>query len=110
MFSLAPAPPVKLYDLGQIAHIADDESDDDDDETMSRTKQRYHESQKILGKLYRAIDERKIWENDIRREVKNTSPSVWEQLFGLAVRKLEDLGVDHTFSHLFDEAKKIQTK
>lgn len=37
---------------------------DDDDETPDRNS--YYESTNLLGKLYRAIDERRIWEKDIQ--------------------------------------------
>ncbi|ATY60774.1 rna-dependent rna polymerase [Cordyceps militaris] len=76
---LAPAPPVFLYDLGQISHIAEDD-DDDDGNDMNSAKPRYHRSEKILGHLYRGIDENKIWSENIYRSIPKLSSSVWEQL------------------------------
>lgn len=64
-YSFAPAPPTRLYDLGQISHIEGPEDVDNDDEGidgMGRTTHRYHRSEKILGRLFRAIDERAIWD------------------------------------------------
>lgn len=44
------------------------ESDNEDpDEEISRPEIRYYPSQKVLGKLYRAIDEHKIFE-EIQRQ------------------------------------------
>lgn len=94
--SLAPAPPVKVYDLGQIDHIADDgidDGEDDGEDGMGRNKPRYHRSEKILGRLYRGIDEKKIWSEHIHRSIPMTGPSVWDQLKGTIRIELEPYGI-----------------
>ncbi|PHH70770.1 hypothetical protein CDD82_6927 [Ophiocordyceps australis] len=76
---MAPAPPLELYERGQIDHIGEaDEYDDDDG--LGRNKPRYHLSEKILGQLYRGVDEKMVWDHDVRRR-KNDSKgsSIWEQ-------------------------------
>ncbi|KAI6778657.1 RNA-dependent RNA polymerase [Emericellopsis cladophorae] len=81
---LAPAPPLKLYDLGQVAHIADDEGIDID----GGYRPLYHRSKKLLGRLYRNVDENKIWSHDIRREVDKEGPSVWQLLWDYVEREI----------------------
>jgi hypothetical protein len=61
----APGPHVTIEDREGIFfedskyRDPDEQGDDDDDFTTYR----YYESEKILGKLYRAIDERKIFQD-----------------------------------------------
>lgn len=61
----APGPHVKVEDTRGLSfeeiddRDPDDEVDDDDDFSSYR----YYESDKVLGKLYRAIDEREIFEH-----------------------------------------------
>ena len=85
----APGPHVRIEKQGGVDFEPPEDRDpdelgDDDDDYSSY---RYYESNKILGKLYRAIDERKIFE-----EIKNRASSqgvtsrstiindVWEQV------------------------------
>ncbi|KAM3512242.1 hypothetical protein MY11210_004089 [Beauveria gryllotalpidicola] len=104
---LAPAPPLHLYDLGQISHIAED--DDDDGNDMALAKPRYHRSEKILGHLYRGIDEAKIWSEDIHRPVPTGGPSVWAQLLGRVQAELDSWGIETYYSRHYEEAWKIRT-
>jgi hypothetical protein len=61
----APGPHVTIEKMEGIrfdmtpSRTVDDLQDDDDDDF---TNYRYYESKKVLGRLYRAIDERKIFE------------------------------------------------
>ncbi len=84
----APGPRV-LVDEG--VHVQEDSDDDPDDrdekEEESMPRLRYYESQKVLGKLYRAIDEHKIFEqiqrqsqfsNERSRSGKDAITRVWE--------------------------------
>lgn len=92
-YSLAPAPPLKIYELGQVAHMGDPEQPDEDD-ALGGAKHRYHLSEKILGKLYRAVDENKIWTEDISKSVDMTGPTIWAQLVDLVQREIEPLELD----------------
>ncbi|OAA55404.1 RNA-dependent RNA polymerase [Cordyceps fumosorosea ARSEF 2679] len=103
---LAPAPPVHLYDLGEISHILDDDDGDGDD--MGLTKPRYHRSDKILGRLYRGVDEKKIWSEDIHRTVPTGGPSVWDQLKGRVRAELAARGIATHYSLYHAEARKIR--
>ncbi|KAE9382198.1 RdRP-domain-containing protein [Stipitochalara longipes BDJ] len=64
----SPGPHVKIEDKVGITFDDPDDRDPDElgDEDDDFSHYRYYESHKILGKLYRAIDERKIFE-DIKR-------------------------------------------
>ena len=61
----APGPHVKIENKDGITFDAPDDRDPDElgDEDDDFSHYRYYESDKILGKLYRAIDERKIFED-----------------------------------------------
>jgi hypothetical protein len=58
---------------------------------MSSTKHRYYRSEKILGELYRSIDEDKIWHEDIHRdpdgENRREGESLWAQLLDVTPLK-----------------------
>lgn len=87
--SLAPAPPLKLYDIGQVEHIAEEEDEEEDDgDDMGMARHRYYASKKILGKLYRNVDESNIWHQDIRRSVQNVrseDKTLWMDIFDTGI-------------------------
>lgn len=59
----APGPRVLVENQINVLDESDDDLDDkDDNEESSMPQIRYYESPKVLGKLYRAIDEHKIFE------------------------------------------------
>ncbi|TDZ47673.1 RNA-dependent RNA polymerase 2 [Colletotrichum trifolii] len=107
---LAPAPPVVLYDRHQIDFLADNRAParDDDDDSVGPNHQ-YYKSDKILGVLYRNVDEKHIWNEDIRRVKKQDGPSVWDQFVGLMQREIEE-ATEGRVSHLTKriEAKRLQ--
>ncbi|KAI1129860.1 RdRP-domain-containing protein [Nemania abortiva] len=79
---LAPAPPANIVDKTEIrfeAPVAPSADADEDDDAGPRHK--FYRSDKILGELYRAIDEKKIWKDDIHLEVNRFGPSLWDELF-----------------------------
>jgi len=83
----APGPHVHIEKKGNIVFEDEsipDEVDDDDDELK---KYRYYESDKVLGKLYRAIDERKIFQEiqerskvDGHMDASGIIQDVWEHV------------------------------
>lgn len=115
--SFAPAPPLKLYDIGQIAHIAEDEDKEHDDgDDMGMAKHRYYESKRILGKLYRNVDESNIWQQDIRRgspDTENEYKSLWMDLFETsALRNIIEVGrsFSSNYERQLPEAWKIRNR
>ncbi|KAF5024311.1 hypothetical protein F66182_3588 [Fusarium sp. NRRL 66182] len=105
---LAMAPPVKLYDRGQLAHIADEEEDDNADDGMARFKTKYYPSEKILGHLYREVDEKKIWDEDIHRRINTAGPSVWDQLLTIVENEIVKYKLDVDWTRKSEEAWKIR--
>ncbi|PHH69909.1 hypothetical protein CDD83_5583 [Cordyceps sp. RAO-2017] len=105
---MAPAPPVKLYDLGQIDYLDEPERADEDDDGMGSARHRYHRSAKILGRLYRGVDEKKIWDRDIHRAVNTDGPSVWDQFTGRMQAELEGLGIALDYARHADDARKLR--
>ncbi|KKO98230.1 hypothetical protein THAR02_09660 [Trichoderma harzianum] len=108
---LAPAPPTRLYDRGEIDHIGDPESDGDDEDGMGINKQIYYKSQKILGELYRGVDEEKIWVHDVQRPVVANGPSPWQQLNTHVRAALKEEGYtvsDVDYTHRIDDAWKLR--
>ncbi|TXC03462.1 hypothetical protein FocTR4_00001936 [Fusarium oxysporum f. sp. cubense] len=105
---LAAAPPLKTYEKGQIAHLRDDDEDDNADDGMARYKAKYYESDKILGRLYRNVDEKKIWDEDIHRIINTAGPSVWDQLLTVVESEVNKYKLDVDWTRRSDEAWKIR--
>lgn len=78
----APAPPVTTYDLGDINFVEVDEDEDEGDDGFGRPKYRYHKSTKVLGELYRAIDEKSLWSKvtTSKTTTEKKREALWEQV------------------------------
>ncbi|KAM0351505.1 hypothetical protein ACHAPU_002509 [Fusarium lateritium] len=105
---LAMAPPLKLYDKGQLDHIMEEEEEDNADDAMSRYKTKYYPSQKVLGHLYRNVDENKIWNEDIHRSINTAGPSVWDQLLTIVENEIVKYNLDIDQTRKSEEAWKIR--
>lgn len=75
---------------------------------MGRIKPRYHRSEKILGRLYRDIDEKKIWSEDIHRNIPTDGPSVLEQLIGRVQAEFRRRGIMTNYNLYYEQARKIR--
>lgn len=106
---LATAPPLKVYDLDQIDHIADHDENVDEEDTMGQTKYKYYRSEKILGCLYRNVDEKKIWNEDIHRSINMDGPSVWDQLLTIVETEIVKYKLDVDWTRKSEEAWKIRS-
>ncbi|KAI0025215.1 rna-dependent rna polymerase [Xylariomycetidae sp. FL0641] len=90
---LAPAPPANVIGRNDISFelpLPNWSNQDEDDDAGPRFA--YYKSEKILGKLYRQIDERKIWRRDIHLTVNLAGPSVWDELLIHVKKTCEDIG------------------
>ena len=76
------------------------DSDDEDD----KPRYKYYRSDKILGKLYRAVDEKQIWTKDIRLEVQSGGPSFWDELRTALLRRIPAIG-QVRWEHRVEEAR-----
>ncbi|KAH9893857.1 rna-dependent rna polymerase [Xylariomycetidae sp. FL2044] len=84
---LAPVPPTRILKQTEICFDAEMYTDDqdDDDEDLGPKRYAYYESQKVLGHLYRAIDETKIWHEDVHIDRrKQQGIGVWDSLIRYA--------------------------
>ncbi|RYP01261.1 hypothetical protein DL764_006264 [Monosporascus ibericus] len=90
---LAPAPLAELKDRNEIIFDAPiiPAINDDEDDNMG-PQYHFYKSDKILGKLYRAIDEQRIWKEDIRRPKNKFGPSLWDELLLYVNEECEELG------------------
>ncbi|KAJ8129303.1 hypothetical protein O1611_g4329 [Lasiodiplodia mahajangana] len=106
---LAPAPPANIVDKTEIrfeAPVAPSaEADEDDD---AGPKHMFYKSEKILGELYRAIDEKKIWRDDIHLAVNRFGPSLWDELFMHINRECDDNLGDVNWRRALDDAHNIR--
>lgn len=105
--SLSPAPPLKTYDIGQVAHI-EESANTNNDSGMGFAKHRFYRSGKILGELYRRVDENKIWMQDISRKVDETPTTIWIQMLGLVHQRIDKLGVDIQCARQLEKALTIR--
>lgn len=64
--------------------------DDEDDNTGPNYG--YYKSEKILGKLFRAIDEKRIWRDDIRDPAAEAAGPIWKELLAYIAEDCDDLG------------------
>ncbi|KAJ8120580.1 hypothetical protein ONZ43_g2746 [Nemania bipapillata] len=87
---LAPAPPANIVDKTEIRFEApvtpSAEADEDDD---AGPRHMFYRSDKILGQLYRAIDEKKLWKEDIHLDVNRSGTSLWDELIVHITRQCE---------------------
>lgn len=89
-------------------HIVDEEEDDNVDDGMARYKTKYYHSEKMLGHLYRNVDEKKIWDEDIHRGINTAGPSVWDQLLTIVETEVVKYNLDVDWTRRSEEAWKIR--
>ncbi|KAK2610062.1 hypothetical protein N8I77_003519 [Diaporthe amygdali] len=78
---LAPGPEARVVDKSTIEldeYIIEPAADDEEDQ-YNRQRHVYYRSEKLLGYLFRAIDEQEIWQEDVRSKVPSTDgSSFWD--------------------------------
>ncbi|KAI0133352.1 RdRP-domain-containing protein [Hypoxylon sp. NC0597] len=104
---LAPAPPANIIDKTMIVLEAPRRPSLEDEDDESGPRHHYYRSDKVLGLLYRAIDEKKIWKKDIHKPVDSHGASVWEQLLVYLKKKSMELGLFNWEARL-EEARRIR--
>jgi len=78
---MSPVPPANLKDHSEIefeAQLLPPDEVDEDDRTGSRFL--FYKSERALGHLFRNIDERKIWHEDIQMFDRREGQTLWGQL------------------------------
>ncbi|KAI9369211.1 RNA dependent RNA polymerase-domain-containing protein [Aspergillus egyptiacus] len=106
---LAPGPQAYLHDKQEIKlepyYIRPNPNDDED----SGPVHRYYRSEKILGKLYRAIDEHKIWNEEIRSVTAPNPTAFWKKLIDSLTARCISLGAPVTWQHHIETARQIRS-
>lgn len=90
---LAPGPEAHVLDLSAIEldkYILEEEEED----SYSSPRHRYYRSEKILGRLYRAINEQDIWNDQIKSKVRPSGPSFWDQFLAVMQKRYETVVPD----------------
>ncbi|KAH9885923.1 rna-dependent rna polymerase [Xylariomycetidae sp. FL2044] len=90
---LAPKPIANLKDRSEIvfdAPVAPAANDDEDDD--EGPKHMYYKSDKILGELYRAIDEKKLWRRDIHLTRTAHGASLWDEILLYINKQYSEVG------------------
>ncbi|KAL2158770.1 hypothetical protein VTH06DRAFT_3961 [Thermothelomyces fergusii] len=104
---LAPVPSITVHDKSEISlddHVVREDNDSDDEDGQPRYK--YYKSDKILGQLYRAVDEGKIWSEDIRMMIQPGGPSFWVEMLAAVRRRVSAIGPVEWW-HRSDQARGI---
>ncbi|KAL2174451.1 RNA dependent RNA polymerase-domain-containing protein [Thermothelomyces heterothallicus CBS 202.75] len=90
---LAPGPSITVHDKSNISlddHVVQEDSDSEDEEGQPRYG--YYKSERIIGQLYRAVDERKIWSKDIKMIIKARGPSFWDEMLAALKQRVSEIG------------------
>ncbi|CAK7203059.1 hypothetical protein SEUCBS139899_005788 [Sporothrix eucalyptigena] len=106
---LSPGPIVQIYshkdiDLDQLM-TEEEEEDEEEKHELDAPRYRYYRSIKTLGTLYRAIDERQIWQ-DV--QVPPTNESFYKTFLGWATRECAAMGCGD-WRNRSDEALRIRS-
>lgn len=106
---LAPAPLTHIQDRSTIVFDAPNApvADEDDDDTISAPSFQYYYSEKILGRLYREIDEKKIWFENIKIPYQKPG-TVWYTLLDYIVSECKATVGDLDWKSWMPEARDIR--
>jgi hypothetical protein len=104
----APGPSITIHDKSAIdmEDYVVPQGDDEDDDDDAGPRHRYYKSDKILGQLYRAVEEQKIWAEDIRMTVQTGNLSFWGDLLSSLKVRVAGIGPVE-WRHRLDEAHRI---
>ncbi|KAL4779082.1 RNA dependent RNA polymerase-domain-containing protein [Aspergillus varians] len=107
---LAPGPLAYVHNKQDIQLEARYVHPHPDDESDSGPVHMYYQSEKVLGKLYRAIDERKIWREEIRSSsIKPDPNAVWEKVIGSLTARCMALGASVKWRHHMETARQLRS-
>lgn len=91
---LSPGPITNYHDKGKITleEYTISEEAEEEEEEGDGPRYGYYRSEKVLGQLYREIDEEKIWNENIRVAVDHNKPSFWETFIDWAIKSAATVG------------------
>jgi len=83
--------------------------DDGEDEYSEGPRYQYYPSQKLLGVLFRGVDERKIWDDEVKQKVASSDGKVfWKILIDEFLRLAKHLCGPIDWESRTDEVKRIR--
>lgn len=90
----APGPEARILDKThvELEEYVLETAPDEDEEAFESPRHQYYRSEKILGKLYRAVDEQKIWQEQIHRgraQRPSSESSFWPQYLSTMTKRYE---------------------
>ncbi|KAH7312571.1 RNA dependent RNA polymerase-domain-containing protein [Stachybotrys elegans] len=108
---LAPAPPTVIHDRSEISF--DDKANDPpggnrDEDDNAGPVYKYYRSDKILGKLFRAIDEKKIWAENVK-VARSDTIDIWTRLLTVVKRQFKPILESIFPPTSYNEARKLRT-
>jgi hypothetical protein len=115
---MATGPRVFVESKGAVLEDAEDLDEDEVDPVSAldpdTRKYRYYESEKVLGKLYRAIDEAKFF-GQMQRDSKSMKASdpkklLMRKLLKDVARETWELGLPYDYENHADLARKLREK
>lgn len=104
---MAPGPQTHIYNKADIAldeYIVRTRYDEDED---SEPPRKYYNSEKILGKLYRNIDEHKIWSENVRFKREPGKKPFWDEFISSMAKRCEAIG-PIMWTHQAENARQIR--
>ncbi|GLA19846.1 hypothetical protein AnigIFM62618_007970 [Aspergillus niger] len=106
---MAPGPVARIHNKSDIEleeYVIQAAYDEDDD---MEPFHKYYRSEKILGKLYRGVDERQIWQEDIQSKVQPNEDEFWNEFLWSTLELCDKIG-DLSWERWLDEARHIRLR
>lgn len=103
--SLVNGPDIKIHDKSTI-DMEEQYLRQDDDDGDDTPRYKYYKSEKILGHLFRAVDEKKIWTKNIKLEVPSGGVPFWKEVESSLLKRVRGIG-QVRWQHRLDEARRI---
>ncbi|RDW61792.1 RNA dependent RNA polymerase [Aspergillus mulundensis] len=106
---LAPGPLAQIHDKLDVQLEARYVHPYPDDDIDSAPVHKYYRSEKILGKLYRAIDEHEIWKKDIHTTKKPNPIAVWKKFVNSLTTRCIALGASVNWKDHVETARQLRS-
>ncbi|GLA24172.1 hypothetical protein AnigIFM63326_011027 [Aspergillus niger] len=106
---MAPGPVARIHNKSDIEleeYVIQAAYDEDDD---MEPFHKYYRSEKILGKLYRGVDERQIWQEDIQSKVQPNEDEFWNEFLWSTLERCDKIG-NLSWELWLDEARHIRLR
>ena len=106
---MAPSRHAKFVDKTRIIISTLPEQEDEDEDEDDAPSHKYYLSKRILGVLFRAVNEKKIWEQEICQPVPQSETTIWDRFRSLMRDKITSLDItDFDFDGHRDKALQLR--